>query len=80
MGFLDSDAAAKFLGISRSTLARWKARGFGPCFRVVAAPRTGVEKVVYDTEVLETFKSQMHPEDVSRGPKREWREELRLVA
>jgi hypothetical protein len=50
-GRLDTDNAATFLGVSKKTLANWRYRRIGPCWRKVGS------MVFYELPDLEKFVS-----------------------
>jgi hypothetical protein len=48
--YVDTRAAAAFLGISEGTARNWRTAGIGPSFH-----RVGSRRVVYDVAVLRAF-------------------------
>ena len=57
---LSTEQAGVFLGVSESTLEKWRFRGFGPAYHKYGAHRSS--RVVYDTADLQAWaESQRRP-------------------
>ena len=52
-GYLKPKGAAEFLGVSASTLSKWRAKGIGPKFS-----KLGTKIVLYDVEDLYMFNNE----------------------
>lgn len=75
-GLLDTEAAARLLGVRPRTLAEWRKRGVGPAFVRLGRKHS---RVLYRTEDLEAFVRQVLEANVVEGGAIGSREAARLA-